>query len=163
MDARLGVWLLKHGVDVIHSRPYHPQTRGKNERFHRTLEDEIFAFNRFNDLRQAQRAFDRWRVIYNTVRPHQALGQEVPLSRYTPSPRAMPERPPEPQYGSSDIVRTVGTTKAYISFKGRPWKVHKAFFGERVAIRPIEKDGLFGVFYAAKQIAIIDLKSTSDV
>jgi len=35
--TRLGVWLLKLGVGVIHSRPYHPQSRGKNERFHRTL------------------------------------------------------------------------------------------------------------------------------
>ena len=161
--TRLGVWLLKLGVDVIHSRPYHPQTRGKNERFHRTLEDEIFAFNRFNDLRQAQGAFDRWRTIYNTVRPHEALGQEVPLTRYTPSRRAMPERLPEPHYGRGDIIRTVGTTKAYISFKGRPWKVPKAFFGERVAIRPIEKDGLYGVFFAARQIATIDLQTNSDV
>ena len=30
----LGVWLLKLGVAVLHSRPYHPQSRGKNERFH---------------------------------------------------------------------------------------------------------------------------------
>ncbi len=42
--ARFGVWLLKLGVEVIHSRPYHPQGRGKNERFHRTLAQEVFAF-----------------------------------------------------------------------------------------------------------------------
>ena len=35
--TKLGVWLLKLGVGVIHSRPYHPQTRGKNERFHQTV------------------------------------------------------------------------------------------------------------------------------
>jgi len=34
--TRLGVWLLKLGVDVLHSRPFHPQSRGKSERFHRT-------------------------------------------------------------------------------------------------------------------------------
>jgi transposase InsO family protein len=44
--TRLGVWLLKLGVAVLHSRPYHPQSRGKNERFHRTLKAEVFAFNR---------------------------------------------------------------------------------------------------------------------
>jgi transposase InsO family protein len=39
------VWLLKLGVRMIHSRPYHPQSRGKNERFHRTLKAEVFALN----------------------------------------------------------------------------------------------------------------------
>jgi len=161
--TKFGVWLLKLGINVIHSRPYHPQTRGKNERFHRTLEDEIFAFNQFRDLDHAQQAFDTWRHIYNTVRPHEALGQEVPLSRYTPSSRPMPEHIPKPQYGSSDIVRMVGTTKGYISFKGKLWRVPDAFMGEPVAIRPIDHDGVFGVFFAAKKIASIDLQSKSDV
>jgi transposase InsO family protein len=161
--TKFGVWLLKLGVDLIHSRPYHPQTRGKNERFHRTLEDEVFAFNSFRDLAQAQRAFDRWRNIYNTVRPHQALGQDVPLSRYKPSPRSMPGRIAAPEYNARDIVRQVGTTKSYISFKGRLWKVPKAFLGERVAVRPLDRDGQYGVFFAARQIANIDLKAKSDV
>lgn len=161
--TRFGVWLLKLGIDVIHSRPYHPQTRGKNERFNRTLEDEVFAFNRFSDLDHAQRAFDRWRNIYNTVRPHEALGQDVPVSRYRPSLRAMPTQLPVPEYNSGDILRSVGTTKAYISFKGRLWGVPDAFAGERVAIRPLSRDGLLGVFFAARQIATIDLNIKPDV
>ncbi|MBV9983543.1 MAG: hypothetical protein JO365_26695 [Bradyrhizobium sp.] len=43
---------------------------------------------------------------------------------------------PEAEYDSQEIVRRVGTTKDYISFKGRLWKVPKAFCGERLAIRP---------------------------
>ncbi|MHC4048082.1 DDE-type integrase/transposase/recombinase, partial [Bradyrhizobium sp. 23AC] len=39
----LKVWLLKLGVRVVHARPCHPQARGKNERFHRTLKAEVFA------------------------------------------------------------------------------------------------------------------------
>jgi len=54
-------------------------------------------------------------------------------------------------------VRAVPTTKDYISFKGRPWKVPQAFRGERVAIRPLTIDGHYGVFFAAHQIATIDL------
>ena len=57
--TRLCVWLLKLGVAVLHSRPYHPQSRGKNERFHRTLKDEVFALRRFRDLAEVQRAFDQ--------------------------------------------------------------------------------------------------------
>ncbi len=42
--TRLRVWLLKLGIDLIHARPYHPQGRGKNERFHRSLKAEVLAF-----------------------------------------------------------------------------------------------------------------------
>jgi transposase InsO family protein len=157
--TRLSVWLLKLGITVIHSRPYHPQSRGKNERFHRTLHAEVFALRRFRDLAETQRAFDIWREVYNFERPHEALGQQVPASRYRPSERSMPDRLPAPEYDSSEIVRTVSTTKAYISFKGRLWKVPQAFQGERLVIRPTSSDTKYGVFFAAHQVATIDLTS----
>ncbi|HEU4805818.1 MAG TPA: IS481 family transposase [Nitrobacter sp.] len=161
--TRLGVWLLKLGVAVIHSRPYHPQSRGKNERFHRTLKAEVFACRRFRNLAEVQRAFDLWRDIYNCDRPHEALGQQVPASRFQPSRRTMPDRLPRVEYDEHEIVRTVGTTKAYVSFKGRLWKVPQAFRGERVAIRPLNADGYYGIFFASHQIATIDLVNTKSV
>lgn len=65
--TKLGIWLLKLGVGLLHSRPYHPQSRGKNERFHRTLKAEVFDFSRFSDLPAVQRPFDAWRELYNPV------------------------------------------------------------------------------------------------
>jgi transposase InsO family protein len=161
--TRFGVWLLKLGVGLLHSRPYHPQSRGKNERFHRTLKAEVFAFERFRDLAEVQTAFDRWRGIYNTDRPHQALGQEVPASRYRPSSRAMPTRLPAMEYDEGEIVRTVGTTKAYVSFKGRLWKVPQAFCGERLAIRPRGTNGQYGIFFGAHLVAKLDLANNKGV
>jgi transposase InsO family protein len=161
--TRLGVWLLKLGIDVIHSRPYHPQSRGKNERFHRTLKAEVFAFQHFRYLADVQRAFDRWRTVYNLERPHEALGQEIPASRYRPSTRCMPDRLPQVEYDNHEIVRTVGATKAYISFKGRLWKVPQAFRGECVAIRPRSRDGQYVVCFGAKEIAKIDLTNPEPV
>jgi len=155
--TRLGVWLLKLGIAVLHSRPYHPQSRGKNERFHRTLQAEVFALKRFRDLGEVQRAFDAWRTTYNLERPHEALDQDVPGSRYRPSTRSMPDRLPQIEYDDNEIVRRVGTTKAYISFKGRPWKLPQAFYGERVAIRPLGADGQYGIFFGSHHIANIDL------
>jgi len=161
--TRLGVWLLKLGVGVIHSRPHHPQSRGKNERFHRTLKAEVFALKRFRDLADVQRALDRWRTVYNLDRPHEALDQDVPANRYRPSQRAMPDRLPKVEYDPHEIVRAVSTTKAYVSFKGRLWKVPQAFRGERLAIRPLSTDGRYGVFFAAYQIATIDLTNNQPV
>ena len=161
--TRLGVWLLKLGVGVLHSRPYHPQSRGKNERFHRTLSAEVFALRRFRDLADVQHAFDAWREVYNFERPHQGIDQQVPASRYRSSSRTMPERLPQVVYDEREIVRTVPTTKDYVSFKGRPWKVPQAFRGERVAIRPLTTDGRYGIFLASHQIAAIDLTNSTAV
>ena len=159
----LKVWLLKLGVRVVHARPRHPQARGKNERFHRTLKAEVFAMRRFRNLPDVQRAFDSWRLIYNLERPHQGLGMDVPASRFKPSCRAMPSRLPEVQYDSGEIVRTVSSTRHYISFKGQMWKVPQAFAGERLAIRPLDGDGYYGIFFASWQVASIDLTAGQTV
>ena len=161
--TRFTVWLLKLGVRVLFSRPYHPQSRGKIERLHRTMDIEVLSLWRPRDLADAQRAFDEWREIYNHQRPHEALGQEVPAKRYRPSLRPMPEKLAEPEYDEGDIVRRVGTTKAYIQFKGRQWPVGQAFFGERLAIRPRGADGHYGVFFGAFKVASIDLTKPEGV
>jgi hypothetical protein len=69
-------------------------------------------------------------------------------------------------YEHRKIVRTVSSTKSYISFKGRFWKIPQAFRGERLAIRPRTPDGRYAVCFGAYEIATIDLtnpESVSDV
>jgi transposase InsO family protein len=161
--SRFGVWLLKLGVRLIHSRPYHPQSRGKNERFHRSLDVEVFNLRPLHNQMQAQKAFDEWRPVYNHQRPHEALGMAVPASRWRPSPRAFPEKLPAPDYDAGEITRMVSSTKGYVSFKGQLWRVPDAFCGERLAIRPLRTDGHHGIFFAAHQIATIDLTNKQTV
>ena len=79
------------GVAVTHSRPYHPQTLGKDERFHGTLTREVLRHVQWRDPAHVQTALDRWRDVYNQERPHEALGLAVPASRYQPSLRSYPE------------------------------------------------------------------------
>ena len=80
------VWLIRLGIGVSHSRPYHPQTQGKDERFHRTLAVECLRPHPVRDPAHCQRRFDGFRHSYNFERPHEALGLAVPASRYQPSP-----------------------------------------------------------------------------
>ena len=75
----------------------------------------------------------------------------------------MPDRLPEVEYDACELVRTVPASKDYVSFKGRLWKVPKAFRGERVAIRALDRDGRYGVFFGAHQIAAIDLTAPEPV
>ncbi len=161
--TRLKVWLLKLGVQVIHSRPFHPQGRGKNERFHRTLKAEVYDLGLLRDLKHAQRAFDAWRSVYNQQRPHEALDFAVPAERYSLSLRPLPRRLPKVVYQTGETIRAVSSTKAYIAFKGRHWKVPEAFCGERLAIRPAKEPHAFGVFFASHRIATINLTKPKPV
>jgi putative transposase len=161
--SRLGVWLTKLGITLIHSRPYHPQSRGKIERFHRTLKAELFALRSFSDRAALQAAFDSWRDLYSHQRPHQAIAMATPASRYAASPKAMPERLPEVEYDAGEILRRVPLSKDYIAFDGRRWKVPQALRGETLAIRSLDRDGQYGAFFASHQVATIDLTKPKSV
>ena len=153
----LTVWLMRLGIQVSHGRPYHPQTQGKDERFHRTLNVELLQGRRFADWAACQAAFDRWRGVYNTERPHQALDLATPISRYTPSPRSFPETLPAIEYGDEDHIRKVGV-KGRISFKGHVFKVGKALQGYPVALRPTATDGVWRAWFMTHPIAEVDLR-----
>ena len=152
----LTVWLLRLGIAVTHSRPYHPQTQGKDERFHRTLKVELLAHRSFGDFECMQSSFDEWRHRYNHQRPHEALGMAVPASCYQVSHRSFPEQLPPLEYGTIDQVRKV-QTDGKISFRHREFQVGKAFRGNPVAVRPTTEDGIYHVHFASHKITTIDL------
>lgn len=155
----LGVWLLRLGVRVSHSRPYHPQTLGKDERFHQTLRREVL-WRPLADLAEGQRRFDAWRAVYNQERPHEALDDAVPATRYRPSERRYPERLPLLEYLPDDLVRRV-QSKGFTQLLGRTVRLPKAFRGQTVAFRPLPTDGLYAVVFASFSFAEVDLTATT--
>lgn len=160
--TRFDVWLLKLGVRVIHGRPYHPQGRGKIERFHRTLKSEALSARPLADLHQARRRLRRWRHTYNFERPHEQLGMRTPAEAYTPSSRPFPSRMPEIEYDEGEIVRKVSNVQPEIWFHNRTFRVPKAFLGEHLAIRPTQTEGCYQVCFGAVVIQNIDLKNEPD-
>lgn len=154
--TRLTVWLLRLGVSLSHGRPYHPQTQGKDERYNRTLQVEALQGRQFTSLEDCQRAFDTFRRTYNEERPHEAIGLEVPASRYSISPTPYPETLPKIDYLDRDIIR-VGTKGGAISFKSRFFIVGRAFAGEPLALRSTRHDGVYDVYYCAERVTKIDL------
>jgi transposase InsO family protein len=151
----LTVWLMRRGVRVTHSRPGHPQTNGKEERFHRTLKAELLGNRWFSTIAEVQRELDRWRDVYNLERPHEALGMDVPASRYRASTLAYPEEVPPIVYDATDVVRKV-MCRGGVRFHGREYYIGKGFVGEPVALRPAEEDGVWNVFYCHQQVASVD-------
>ncbi len=155
--SALGVWLIRLGIRLSYSRPAHPQTNGKDERFHRTMQAELLANRYFRDLDNAQRCFSEWRHTYNFVRPHESLAMQTPASRYAPSPRSMPSQLPSIEYGPSDHVRRV-QNGGWISFQGRSFRLCKALAGQPVAMRArADQDGLFDVYFCHQKLDQIEL------
>jgi len=72
----------ENGVDHILTQPRSPTTTGKIERFHRSLRVEFNTRQVFRNLKTAQQALDEWVSYYNTQRPHQALEDATPESRF---------------------------------------------------------------------------------
>ena len=153
----LTVWLLDLDIELCHGRPYHPQTQGKDERFHRTLKGELLDRASFVGIAEAQRAFDGWREIYNNQRPHEGIGLEVPASRYRPSQRRMPDRIATPEYEPGVQVRKVDVNGQF-QFKGRRLRCPKAFVGKPVALRATAADGVFDLCYRRHVLAQVDLR-----
>jgi len=85
--------LLSLGIGVKHSRPYHPQTCGKVERFHQTMKKYLAAQDPPATKRQLQGQIDRFVVYYNTVRPHRAIGRKTPLQAFEARTKAYPTGP----------------------------------------------------------------------
>lgn len=155
--SQLEVWWIRLGIRVSHSRPYHPQTQGKDERFHRTLKLELLERRGFHSLAACQSAFDGWRDRYNLVRPHEALGQLPPISRYEVSGRPFPLTLPSIEYEPQDAVRKV-SHKGEISYQSRRIFIGEGLQKQIVAVRPATIDGVFDIYFCHHQIRQIDLR-----
>jgi hypothetical protein len=151
---------MRQGIRVGHSRPYHPQTQGKLERLHETLQAELLQGRHFKENAQAQQAFDAWRDDTNLERPHEALGQHCPTSRYQPSSRSYTPTPAPPQYGQYMQVRKVAT-HGRLCFKGFTLKIGKAFIRENLGLQEEAEDGLYSLGWYSTRIGRIDLKKYS--
>jgi transposase InsO family protein len=156
--TRLGVWLIRLGIRITHARPKHPQTNGKDERFHRTLKSGLLSRRTLIDQDDAQRAFDRFRTIYNEQRPHHALGLDVPASRYRVSPRAYPEALPPIEYDPALPLRKVDCD-GFVSFQRRWVRVSEALKGQTVALQPVpDQEGLHIIYFCQHPIRTVDLR-----
>ena len=153
----LTVWLRRLGIAVSHSRPYHPETLGKDERFHGTLERELGRQPPRPDLGAWQTTFDAWRHEYNHVRPHESLDLAVPASRYHVSPRPYPRELPPLPYGPEDQIRRV-QAGGRVTFQGRPIRLPKALRGQPVAFRPTAIDGCWTVHFLTDELDVVDLR-----
>jgi transposase InsO family protein len=154
--VRLGIGI---GIGISHSRPRHPQTNGKNERFHRSMKAEVLARRGFRTMVEAQQAFDCWRHVYNHERPHEGIDMQVPIERYTPSQRSFPPvlPPVEDAYSPDDLILVPDSYGRVRAFE-YGFTVSTTLAGQPIAARPHPgKDGIYDLYYCHHRLMRVSM------
>ena len=149
--TQLSLWLMRQGIRLHWSGIRHPQTQGKVERFHGSLQR---AVERRGMGRQHPQAWlDAYRWEHNHVRPHEALGMRTPATLWRPSQRRYDPQPPRWEYPQGAWVLKVDC-QGKLEIKGQKWRVSKALAGERVRVVTVEQRMM--VFYCTTLIRELD-------
>ena len=151
--STLSVWWIRLGIVPERIAPGHPEQNGSHEQFHRVLKAETARPPAPNCIAQQQR-FRRFVHEYNLERPHEALHDQPPATRYAASRRSLPRRLPPldyPAHMEPRLVSSCGT----ISWAGAPLFLATGLAGEYVAFEEID-DGLWTVHFATVALARYD-------
>lgn len=155
--STLEAWLVRVGVETIHGRPYHPQTQGKEERFHQTLNHEVISRRKtWEDLMQCDEVFWEWRIIYNEQRPHEALGDATPVSRYAVSARRYSGEQEMECYYEPGVLRRKVDRSGEISFRGMICYLGMGLAGEVVGLREVG-ERQWSVSYGWKRLGKLEI------
>lgn len=140
----LNLWWMQLGIVHQRIRPGHPQANGTHERMHRELKRET-AVPAAATLRAQQRRFDGFRDRYNEERPHEALADCTPSTRWVPSPRPYPDRIAPPEYPRHFEVRRVRASGAF-KFRGQEPFVSHVLADTDLGLEPVA-DGVWNIVY----------------
>ena len=149
-------WLMNHDILPIHGRIKHPQTQGKIERFHRTMNQELLNHYIPKDIADAERVFADWRNCYNNERPHEALGMKCPSEIYVPSKRIYCDQVEKFEYSGKYHVIKVNSW-GYVRFDH--WQVYlsETMIDEHIEFRPNPNGDTFIACYRNFAIAEFDV------
>ena len=150
----LTVWMVNQGIGLRFSGYRHPQTQGKVERFHGTLDR---AMRRRGPVpvpvQEQQRWLDEFREEYNQQRPHEALGMKTPSQVWRPSVRAYQARVREWEYEpGAEVYRLCSEGK--LQLPGRRWRISMALAGQWVKLERIGERQL--VYYRTTLVGELD-------
>jgi len=151
--SRLSVWWIRLGIYPELIDPASPQQNGAHERMHRTLKAEATR-PVAPHLGAQQRRFTQYLRHYNHERPHEALGQRFPATRYRPSPRSLPRHAPPMTYPGHWEMRRV-CAPGIMWWASRRVSVSTVLIGEAIGLEPID-DGEWMLHFGPLRLARFD-------
>jgi transposase InsO family protein len=149
----LNVWWMRLGIQHQRIHPGCPQQNGAHERMHRTLKAGACRPPKDTGAAQ-QRAFSRFRNLYNDQRPHDALKGKTPAACYNPSPRPYPNRLPAIEYPGHFLVKHV-TRAGTFRFKHKLLFIATALKGLHIGLDETD-DGIWSIYFSNVLIAKLD-------
>lgn len=153
--SRLMLWWIQLGIVPERIAKGSPQQNGRHERMHRTLKAEALdPIER--TMKKQQEQFNIFRTDYNNYRPHESLNQQPPARYYQNSARPYVERPAEPEYDYSHIVRRV-RSNGEIKLDGNMYYLTELLQGQPIGLKEVD-DGLFAINYSFYPIGYINLR-----
>jgi transposase InsO family protein len=151
--SRLSVWWIRLGIFPELIQPGRPSQNGRHERMHKTLKAETTRPPAAT-LRGQQLRFNRFIEEFNTVRPHEALGQHTPASFYTSSPRPYPSQLPPVEYPDHFEKRLVSRNGGF-RWVNRRIPVSHTLQEQYVGLEEVD-DGIWDVYFGAVRLGQMD-------
>ena len=136
--STLSVWWIRLGIRPERIAPASPQQNGQHERMHKTLKAEATK-PASHSLIEQQKRFNRFQREYNSLRPHEALGQKSPASLYKASVRSFPPHLTALEYPEHVEVRRV-SNNGMVTFDGQKLWLTKVLSGEDVGFEETDND-----------------------
>jgi len=151
--SRLSVKLMKLGIQPVINDLGHPEQNGAHERMHATLKAAT-ARPPAKNMREQQKRFDQFQAQYNDERPHEALGMDVPSSKFNGSPRPFPRKEPKVDYDPHLEVRVVSHVGT-IKFNNQVFFLGEPLRGERIGLEPVD-DGIWSIQFGRFELVRLD-------
>jgi len=153
--SRLSAWFIRLGIVPERIDPGHPEQNGRHERMHRELKENT-ANPPSRNLKEQQKAFDEFIYEYDFERPHEALGQQTPVTFYQKSKRIYVRRLPEVFYDHKSVIRKVNRN-GEITWKQRRIYIGKSLIGEHIALK--KRDDIhWEIWFTHYPLGILDIK-----
>jgi transposase InsO family protein len=127
------------GVKQLSSRPAHPQTCGKLERYHRTFKDFYADHGPADTIDELQALCDRFRWHYNRQRPHQGLDQQLPAEVYQALPNVAADDP-RPRWRKTGPRVLLVSPSGSVHYRKRKIGIGKPWQGQRVTVIETKPD-----------------------
>jgi hypothetical protein len=142
--SRLSAWWTTLGIRVEFIRPGHPEENGSHEQMHRVLKAET-TWPPAHTRQGQQHRTSGWVKNYNRLRPHEALKQEVPESKYRKSSKRLPRRRQQLSYPARWPQRQV-RSNGEIRWRGRKRFIGEAFIRQLIGLKPLKR-GVQAVYF----------------
>lgn len=153
--SRLSIWWIQLGIIPERIEKGCPEQNGRHERMHRTLKAEVLDSVAKN-LQEQQGRFNFFQNDYNYDRPHEALNQKPPASRYRKSGRPFVKNPVIPDYDLGYEVRMV-RQNGEIKFEAETYYLSELLGGQPVGLKRTNETS-WEIYYSFLKLGVLDIR-----